>query len=77
MQQALESWEARLLRLKLSDRTTAAPTAEELEGLTRRAGDPLISRVAARLAEQARGAGEEAEVARLALRELYVLGMGS
>lgn len=77
LQQALESWEARLLRLKLSDRTTAAPTAEELEGLTRRAGDPLISRVAMRLAEQAGGAGEEAEVARLALRELYALGVVS
>ncbi len=77
LQQALESWEARLLRLKLSDQTTAAPSAEELEALTQRPGDPLISRVARQLAEQAGGTGEEAEVARLALRELYALAVVS
>lgn len=72
---ALESWEARLLRLKLADRTTAAPSPEELASLTQRAGDPLISRVASQLAEQAAGAGEDAAIARLALRELHTLAM--
>ena len=71
--EALESWEARLLRLKLTDHTTTAPSAEEMAALTQRAGDPLISRVASQLAEQAAGAGEDAAIARLALRELHVL----
>ena len=71
--EALESWEARLLRLKLTDHTTTAPSAEEMAALTQRAGDPLISRVATQLAEQAAGAGEDAAIARLALRELHVL----
>ena len=46
-------------------------TAAETEELTRRAGDPLISRVAAKLVAQAAGAGPEAGIARVALRELY------
>ena len=73
MEQALESWDARLLRLKLTDLTVTAPTAEELSALTGRADDPLISRVASQLAEQAAGTGEEAVIARLALRELHML----
>ena len=73
LEQALESWEARLLRLKLTDLTVTAPTAEELSALTGRADDPLISRVASQLAEQAAGTGEEAVIARLALRELHML----
>lgn len=73
LEQALESWEARLLRLKLTDLTTNAPSLEELAALTQRAGDPLISRVACQLAEQAAGSGEEAAIARLALRDLHRL----
>ena len=73
LEQALESWDARMLRLKLADFTTTAPSAEELSALTQRAGDPLIARVASQLAEQAAGAGEDASIARLALRELHVL----
>ena len=71
LQQSLESWEARLLRLKLTDLTTTAPSSGELAALTQRAGDPLISRVASQLAGVAAGAGEEAIIARLALRDLY------
>jgi len=67
----IETWKARLLRLKLENRTTVAPSPEEIDELTRRAGDPLISRVAARLVEKAEGADEEAAVARVALRELF------
>jgi DNA repair exonuclease SbcCD nuclease subunit len=71
LEQAIESWEARLLRLKLTNETRTAPGPGELAALTQRAGDPLISRVAAHLAAQAAGSGEEAALARLALRELH------
>ena len=67
----LESWTARLLRLKLANQITVAPSPEEIDELTRRAGDPLISRVAARLVEKAAGADEHAAIARVALRELH------
>lgn len=70
---ALESWEARLLRLKLSDHTVTAPTGVELAALTQRTGDPLIARVASHLAGLAAGESEEAGMARLALRELHFL----
>ena len=73
LEQVLESWGARLLRLKLTDLTAMAPTPEELAALTQRADDPLIARVACQLAEQAAGTGEDAAIARLALRELHVL----
>ncbi len=75
LEQTLESWEARLLRLKLTNHTTTAPAAEELAALTQRVGDPLIGRVAAQLVAQAGGSSGEAEVARLALRELYRLAV--
>ena len=67
----LEAWQARLLRLRLSNQTLVAPSAEEVESLTRRAADPLISRVASNLVAQAAGTDEEACIARVALRELY------
>lgn len=67
----LDAWQARLLRLKLSDRTRLEPTLAEMHALTERREDPLIARVAARLVEESRGAGEEAAIARLALRELH------
>jgi hypothetical protein len=71
LEQLLESWVARLIRLKLDNRTTIAPTPEELTALTQRAADPLVSRVAARLVDLASGADEPAAVARVALRELH------
>lgn len=67
----LETWRARLLRVKLSNQTTIAPSDEEIERLTARAGDPLISRVASRLVGMAASEGDDAEVARIALRELH------
>lgn len=69
----LESWEARLLRVKLSDLTTTAPSEAELEALTKRLEDPLISRVAAQLVSKAAGESEDAQAARLALRALHAL----
>ena len=67
----LESWRARLLRLKLFDYTRTAPSAAELASLVERAGDPMISRVARQLVERAGLDDAGAAVARTALRELY------
>lgn len=68
----IESWGARLLRVKLDDQTIIAPSATELDGLKSRSADPLVSRVAGKLEELAKGSGEEAAIARVALRELYI-----
>lgn len=73
LEKMLESWQARLLRMKLSNQTIVAPTQEEMEALTRRAEDPLISRVALNLVKQAEGTSEKAVIARLALRQLHAL----
>jgi len=67
----IETWRARLLRLKLSNQVRIAPSAEEMKAMTSRAADPLISRVAVRLIEQMTAGGEAGEVARVALRELH------
>lgn len=70
----LEAWEARLLRLTLVNEVRVAPTPEEIAALTQRAGDPLISRVAARLIERARGGSDAGGVGALsALRELHAV----
>jgi DNA repair exonuclease SbcCD nuclease subunit len=71
--QMLESLEARLLRLKLADRTLVAPTDEEIQALTEGGGNPLIARVARELVDRAAGQGEVAAVARVALRELHAV----
>lgn len=71
LEQALESWEARLLHLKLDHRVTIAPTDGEIDALTRRSDDPLIASVATQLVKQMHGDTEEAAIARLALRELH------
>jgi DNA repair exonuclease SbcCD nuclease subunit len=68
-----ESLEARLLRLKLNDRTQLAPTPEEIQALTQGGGDPLIARVAGQLVERAAGSDEDAAVGRIALRELHAV----
>lgn len=69
--QMIDAWSARLLRVKLDDQTTIAPTPAELEGLTQRAGDPLVCRVATKLTALAAIGNEQAAVARIALRELH------
>jgi DNA repair exonuclease SbcCD nuclease subunit len=73
LEDLLESLHARLLRMKLTDQTRIAPTAEEMESLTQRAADPLIANVAARLVQAAGGDTEDAHIARIALRELYAV----
>jgi DNA repair exonuclease SbcCD nuclease subunit len=67
----LDAWSARLLRLKLDRRVTIAPSEVEVSALTQRVQDPLVAEVARRLVEQMDGAGQEADTARLALRELH------
>jgi hypothetical protein len=59
-----------LLRLKLANRTLIAPTDVEIQSLTARSGDPLIASVARKLVERASGESDDAQVARIALREL-------
>jgi len=71
--QMLESWTARLLRIKLTDDTSIAPTATEIEALSNATSDPLIARVAQQLLAQADGADESAATARIALRELFAI----
>lgn len=71
LEQILESLNARLLRLKLVNQTLIAPTEKEIQDLTQRGVDPLITNVARRLVEQSDGDNEDAQVARIALRELH------
>ncbi len=71
LERLLQSQEARLLRLKLVNRTTVEPAEEELTSLLRSEAHPLVSRVAERLLTEAEGDGDDAEIARIALRELY------
>ncbi|MGB6223032.1 metallophosphoesterase family protein [Haloferula sp.] len=73
LRELLETWESRLVRLKLRDTVVEMPSDDEIAQLTERRSDPLISRVATRLVEQAAGSDEQAAAARLALRELYQL----
>lgn len=65
----IEGLDARLLRIKLEDRVAIAPTEDEIQALASRPADPLIGAVADKLIAMTDGA--EAEVARLALRELH------
>lgn len=71
LEKLLESYEARLVRLKLVNRTVVAPSSEEIAALTTRAADPLVARVATKLVARAAGETEDAAVARVALRELH------
>ncbi len=71
LEQKLEAWQSRLLRLKLYNRTIVAPSEAETEALVQRTSDPLIARVAAKLVARASGQDEDAALARLALRELH------
>ena len=71
LEKLLESWESRLLRLKLDHRVSIAPSEEEIISLTQRAADPLIANVASQLVSGIEGDTEDATIARLALRELH------
>ncbi|MEO5714661.1 MAG: DNA repair exonuclease [Luteolibacter sp.] len=71
LEKLLESWESRLLRLKLDHRVAIAPSEEEIAALTQRTADPLIATVASQLVSEIAGDSEDAAIARLALRELH------
>lgn len=71
LDEVLEAWRARVLRLRLTNNITVAPSGEELQALVDRAADPLISRVAADLVRRIAAPGEDGMVAALALRELH------
>ena len=74
LDELLDTWRNRLLRLKLTDETTFAPTDDEIEALTKRSADPLISQVASTLMEaRSTSDADEAAIAQQALRELHRL----
>jgi DNA repair exonuclease SbcCD nuclease subunit len=66
----IEGLDARLLRMKLEDRVAIAPTDEEIQALANRPADPLIGAVAGKLIAMMTQ-GKDADIARLALRELH------
>ena len=66
----LDAWQSRLLRVKLANKVTMAATAEDILALTQRVQDPLIARVATLLADSLENPEMEA-MGRVALRELY------
>lgn len=68
----IQTWEARLIRVKLTREIALAPTEAERLSLARRTGDPLLARVAEQLMARSQGTDPDAEIARIALRELYV-----
>lgn len=72
LKQELDSQEARLLRLKLINQTVIEPTEDELQSLLASEPHPLVASVAARLLEMAAGNDDDAQIARVALRDLYV-----
>ncbi|QPN64522.1 exonuclease SbcCD subunit D [Synechococcus sp. CBW1004] len=71
LQELLQRLDARLIRLKRRDRTSVAPDAAELRQLIERACDPLVARVALRLQQLAALDDDQAELARMGLRELH------
>jgi DNA repair exonuclease SbcCD nuclease subunit len=71
LESLIEVLESRLIRIKLDNKVTITPTKEELETLKSRTDDPLISSVAEKLFNEITLGSENAEVAKVALRELY------
>lgn len=69
LQEHLEGLDARLLRMKLEDRVSIAPTEVEIQELAARPDDPLVAAVASQLV--AMTGGVDAGIARIALRELH------
>ncbi len=72
LDQQLDTWRARLLRLRLHDHLRLNPSASEMESLTQRSDAPLAARIAGRLLEESRSSDPEvAATALAALRELH------
>jgi hypothetical protein len=60
-----------MINLKLDNRVSITPTNDEIESLKNRLSDPLISSVADKLIQASMLGNEDAEIATVALRELY------
>jgi DNA repair exonuclease SbcCD nuclease subunit len=71
LDQLLETYEARLLRLDVDDGLLLEPGEAEIADLTSRGQDPVIGMVAQRLAAARSSGGGNAAVATQALRELF------
>jgi DNA repair exonuclease SbcCD nuclease subunit len=72
LEQRLDTWRARLLRLRLHDQVRLNPSTNEMESLTQRSDAPLAARIATRLLEESRSSDPEvAATALAALRELH------
>ena len=73
LDQILDTWSARLLRLDIDDGVRLAPSADEIRELAERPGDPIISRVATELLRRAAENGADADVIREAIHLLHSL----
>jgi DNA repair exonuclease SbcCD nuclease subunit len=71
--QLIETYTARLLRLDVDDALALEPGDAEIEALTSRGQDPVIGAVAQRLVAARAAGGREAAVATQALRELFLI----
>jgi len=72
LQDLIERFSARLIRLKLSNKIKVDPTQEELNSLVENNNNPLISAVANSLFVKMQNENGEAEMATIALKELYL-----
>jgi DNA repair exonuclease SbcCD nuclease subunit len=71
LNQRLERYEARLIRIKLNNQVKVNPTTDELDSLRISAFNPLIARVADQLYTMVERGGEESLIAGEALKQLY------
>ena len=67
----LDSWEARLLRLKVDDGVQLTPSEAEIDALTNRPSDPIISGVARELVSRLGTSGDEGRILRKSLNLLH------
>jgi hypothetical protein len=67
----LEGWQAGLLDLRLDKAVAVAPTADEIDALTKTVGNPLIAHVASELQSQMAGGGDDAALAGTAIALLH------
>ena len=71
LEEQITTLESRMINLKLDNRVSITPTKDEIESLKNRLSDPLISSVADKLIQASMLGNEDAEIATVALRELY------
>ena len=71
LEEQITTLESRMINLKLDNRVSITPTNDEIESLKNRLSDPLISSVADKLIQASMLGNEDAEIATVALRELY------